>query len=199
MERLKQQTQFLIEIDKVKGILRQSIVLGDLNRRENDAEHSWHMALCAMTLKEYFTLGEVDMEKVFKLILIHDIVEIYVGDVPAFSNYDKEAKWNAELESAEKIFGMLPEEQGKDFMKLWLEFENMETKEAKFANTFDRFQGFIQNLTSDGHTWKKFSATKEMVLKRLAPVIEYTPQVFNEFAMPEIQKYIDRGIIKLSK
>ena len=94
---------------------------------------------------------------------------------------------------------MLPEEQGKDFMKLWLEFENMETREARFANTFDRFQGFIQNLTSDGHTWKKFSATKEMVLKRLAPVIEYTPQVFNEFVMPEIQKYIDRGIIKLSK
>lgn len=199
MEKLKQQTKFLIEIDKIKGILRQSIVLGDLNRRENDAEHSWHMALCAMTLKEYFILGEVDMEKTFKLILIHDIVEIYAGDVPAFSNYDKEAKLKAELESAEKIFGLLPKEQGKEFMKLWLEFENMESKESKLANTFDRFQGFIQNLTSDGHTWKKFNVTKEMVLKRLAPVIEYTPQIFNEFIMPEIQKYIDRGIIKLTR
>lgn len=196
MGRLAEQTKFLIEIDKVKAILRQSIVLGDLNRRENDAEHSWHMALCAITLKEYFILGEVNMEKVLKLILIHDIVEIYAGDVPAFSNYDKEAKWQAELDSAEKIYGMLPEEQRKDFMKLWLEFENMETKESKFANTFDRFQGFIQNLTSDGHTWKKFSATKEMVLRRLGPVIDYTPQIFEEFVMPEIQKYIDRGIIK---
>lgn len=196
MGRLADQTKFLIEIDKVKGILRQSIVLGDLNRRENDAEHSWHMAICALTLKEYFILGEVDMEKVLKLILIHDIVEIYAGDVPAFSNFNKEEKWQQELDSAERIYGMLPEEQGKDFMKLWLEFENMETKESKFANTFDRFQGFIQNLTSDGHTWKKFKVNKEKVLKRLAPVIEYTPQVFEEFVMPEIQKYIDRGIIK---
>ena len=154
------------------------------------------MALCAMTLKEYSNLGEIDMEKVLKLILIHDIVEIYAGDTPAFSVFSKEEKWKKELESAEKIYGMLPEEQEKEFMKLWLEFENMETKEAKFANTFDRFQGFIQNLTSDGHTWKKFSATKEMVLKRMSPIVEYAPQLFHEFVMPEVQKYIDKGIIK---
>ena len=196
MGKLADQVKFLIEIDKVKSILRQSIVLGDLNRRENDAEHSWHMALCAMTLKEYSNLGEIDMEKVLKLILIHDIVEIYAGDTPAFSVFSKEEKWKKELESAEKIYGMLPEEQEKEFMKLWLEFENMETKEAKFANTFDRFQGFIQNLTSDGHTWKKYAATKEMVLRRMSPIIEYAPQLFHEFVMPEIQKYIDKGIIK---
>ena len=131
MGKLADQVKFLIEIDKVKSILRQSIVLGDLNRRENDAEHSWHMALCAMTLKEYSNLGEIDMEKVLKLILIHDIVEIYAGDTPAFSDYNKQTKWRTELESAEKIYGMLPEEQEKEFMKLWLEFENMETKEAR--------------------------------------------------------------------
>ena len=98
MGKLADQVKFLIEIDKVKSILRQSIVLGDLNRRENDAEHSWHMALCAMTLKEYSNLGEIDMEKVLKLILIHDIVEIYAGDTPAFSNYKNEDKWRTELE-----------------------------------------------------------------------------------------------------
>ena len=90
MGKLADQVKFLIEIDNVKSILRQSIVLGDLNRRENDAEHSWHMALCAMTLKEYSNLGEIDMEKVLKLILIHDIVEIYAGDTPAFSVFSKE-------------------------------------------------------------------------------------------------------------
>ena len=154
MNKLHKQVEFLFEIDKLKGILRQSVVLGDTNRRENDAEHSWHMAMCAIVLKEYVDIDNIDMEKVIKMILIHDLVEIYSDDTPAFSDFSKEDKFNKELIAGEKIFGMLPEEQGKEFFDIWLEFEKMETNNSKFANVFDRFQGFMQNLTSDGHTWK---------------------------------------------
>lgn len=196
MKKIQEQINFLMEIDKVKGILRQSVILGDVNRRENDAEHSWHMALCAITLREYVNFENIDLEKVLKMILLHDVVEIYSDDTPAFSQYNKEEKFQKELVAAQKIFGLLPEEQYKEYFKLWLEFENMETDDAKFANVFDRFQGFIQNLSSDGHTWKKWSATKEMVLKRLDPVIKYAPKIFEDFIYPEMEKYMARGIIK---
>lgn len=196
MKKLQEQIKFLMEIDKVKGILRQSVILGDVNRRENDAEHSWHMALCALTLKEYVEFENINIEKVLKMILLHDIVEVYSDDTPAFSSYNKEEKFQKELLAAKKIFGILPEEQYMEFFKLWLEFENMETEDAKFANVFDRFQGFIQNLSSDGHTWKKWEVTKEMVLKRLDPLIKYAPKIFEDFIQPEIEKYISRGIIK---
>lgn len=196
MKKLQEQIKFLMEIDKVKGILRQSVILGDVNRRENDAEHSWHMALCALTLKEYVEFENINIEKVLKMILLHDIVEVYSDDTPAFSSYNKEEKFQKELLAAKKIFGILPEEQYMEFFKLWLEFENMETEDAKFANVFDRFQGFIQNLSSDGHTWKKWEVTKEMVLKRLDPLIKYAPRIFEDFIQPEIEKYISRGIIK---
>ena len=196
MNKLQEQINFLMEVDKVKGILRQSVILGDVSRRENDAEHSWHMAMCAVTLKEYVELENIDMTRVLKMILLHDVVEIYSDDTPAFSNYSKEEKFRKELAAAEKIFSLLPEEQSKEYFKLWLEFENMETNESKFANVFDRFQGFIQNLSSDGHTWKKWSVTENMVLKRLEPVKTYAPKIFYEFVLPEINSYIKRGIIK---
>ena len=196
MKKLYEQVNFLMEIDKVKGILRQSVILGDVNRRENDAEHSWHMAVCAITLKEYVTFEKVDMERVLKMILLHDLVEIYCDDTPAFSNYSKEEKYYKELAAAKKTFSLLPREQYREYFDLWVEFENMETDESKFANVFDRFQGFIQNLSSDGHTWKKWNVTKEMVIKRLEPVIKYAPKIFDEFILLEIEEYIKRGIIR---
>ena len=196
MSKLQEQVNFLMEIDKVKGILRQSVILGDVNRRENDAEHSWHMAICALTLKEYVEFENVDMERVLKMILLHDIVEIYSDDTPAFSNTSKEEKFRKELAAAEKIFSILPEEQYKEYFKLWLEFENMESDESKFANVFDRFQGFIQNLSSDGHTWKKWNVTEAMVVKRLEPLIKYAPTLYTNFVRLEIDKYIAKGIIK---
>ncbi len=117
-------------------------------------------------------------------------------NAPAFSHYDKEEKFQKELVAAQKIFGLLPENQDKEYFKLWLEFENMESDDSKFANIFDRFQGFIQNLSSDGHTWKKWSVTEEMVVKRLEPIIKYAPKLYNGFVRVEIDKYIERGIIK---
>ncbi|QNM15927.1 HD domain-containing protein [Fusobacterium hominis] len=195
MNKLHKQVEFLFEIDKLKGILRQSVVLGDTNRRENDAEHSWHMAMCAIVLKEYVDIDNIDMEKVIKMILIHDLVEIYSDDTPAFSDFSKEDKFNKELIAGEKIFGMLPEEQGKEFFDIWLEFEKMETNNSKFANVFDRFQGFMQNLTSDGHTWKKWNVHESMVVKRLEPILKYAPKLYSEIVRPAIDEYMKKGII----
>ncbi|WP_101474751.1 HD domain-containing protein [Fusobacterium sp.] len=195
MNKLHKQVEFLFEIDKLKGILRQSVVLGDTNRRENDAEHSWHMAMCAIVLKEYVDIDNIDMEKVIKMILIHDLVEIYSDDTPAFSDFSKEDKFNKELIAGEKIFGMLPEEQGKEFSDIWLEFEKMETNNSKFANVFDRFQGFMQNLTSDGHTWKKWNVHESMVVKRLEPILKYAPKLYSEIVRPAIDEYMKKGII----
>lgn len=195
MNKLHKQVEFLFEIDKLKGILRQSVVLGDTNRRENDAEHSWHMAMCAIVLKEYVDIDNIDMEKVIRMILIHDLVEIYSDDTPAFSDFSKEDKFNKELIAGEKIFGMLPEEQGKEFFDIWLEFEKMETNNSKFANVFDRFQGFMQNLTSDGHTWKKWNVHESMVVKRLEPILKYAPKLYSEIVRPAIDEYMKKGII----
>ena len=117
--------------------------------------------------------------------------------IPAFSNTSKEEKFRKELAAAEKIYSLLPEEQYKEYFKLWLEFENMETNDAKFANVFDRFQGFMQNLSSDGHTWKKWNVTEAMVVKRLDPLIKYAPRLYNEFVRLEIDKYIAKGIIRV--
>lgn len=194
IDRLKMQLDFLLEIDKVKDILRQSLVNG--YRQENDAEHSWHMAMCAYTLKEYFIYDDVNMEKAINMILIHDIVEIYAGDVPAFSNYSKDEKFKNELESAKKIFSMLPNDLNEKYLNLFLEFEKCESVEAKFAAAFDKFQGFMQNLTSDGHTWKKFSPTKEKVLDRMKNIKDYLPFVYENIVLPTIEKYKKLGIIK---
>jgi len=196
MEKLNNQLKFLLEIDKVKGILRQSVVMGDRARRENDAEHSWHMAICALILKEYVEISPVNIEKVLKMILIHDLVEIYAGDVPAYSEYSKEEKYQKELKSADKIFSLLPKEQQKEMMDIWLEFEDCESDDARYANVFDRFQGFMQNIESDGHTWRKFNPTKEKVEERMKPIAIYAPKLYNNIVYPKMEEYIKLGVIK---
>jgi len=193
MERIQKQMAFLFEIDKVKDIFRQSLVVNG-KREENDAEHSWHMALVALTIKEYFQ-GEVDLEKSLKMILIHDLVEIYAGDTPAFGEVRPD-KVDAELKAAVKLFSLLPDNQKDEFLNLWLEFEECESNEAKFANVCDRYQGFMQNLTSDGHTWRKFNAPMERVLKRAEIIKIYVPELYEKVMLPEFLKYQERGIIK---
>ncbi|MGL4392148.1 MAG: HD domain-containing protein [Fusobacteriaceae bacterium] len=189
---VEKQFEFLVEIDKVKGILRQTLILNG-HHQENDAEHSWHMAMSAFILKEYFC-EPFDLEKTFKMILIHDIVEIYAGDTPCYGEKNPN-KFDEEMSSAKKIFSLLPENQYQELMNIWLEFEEMKSSEAKFANACDRFQGFIQNITSDGHTWKKYKVKKSQVLKRLSPVIDFMPKVFEEVILPQIEKYFAKGII----
>ena len=193
MERIQKQMAFLFEIDKVKDIFRQSLIVNG-KREENDAEHSWHMALVALTIKEYFQ-GEVDLEKSLKMILIHDLVEIYAGDTPAFGEVRPDKK-EEEIKAAVKLFSLLPDDQKEEFLNLWLEFEECQSNEAKFANVCDRYQGFMQNLTSDGHTWKKFNAPMERVLKRAEVIKIYVPELYEKVMLPEFLKYQERGIIK---
>lgn len=193
MERIQKQMAFLFEIDKVKDIFRQSLVVNG-KREENDAEHSWHMALVALTIKEYFQ-GEVNLERSLKMILIHDLVEIYAGDTPAFGEVRPD-KADDELKAAVKLFSLLPDDQKEEFLNLWLEFEECESNEAKFANVCDRYQGFMQNLTSYGHTWKKFNAPMERVLKRAEVIKIYVPELYEKVMLPEFLKYQERGIIK---
>lgn len=192
MEKIRKQMVFLQEIDKIKDIMRQSLVLN--KRRENDAEHSWHMAMTAITLKEYF-IGKIDMERVLKMILIHDLVEIYAGDTPAYGT-DRPDKREEETRAAEKIFSLLPKDQESELLNLWLEFEDCETEDAKYANVCDRYQGLMQNLTSDGHTWKKYNVHIDKVLERSHVIKLYTPKLFDGYVMPELEKYMERGIIR---
>lgn len=192
MKRIKQQMDFLHEIDKVKDVFRESLTLN--KRRENDAEHSWHMAMVALTLKEYF-IGEVNLERSLKMILLHDLIEIYAGDTPAFGA-ERPNKREEETEAARKLFSILPEDQGMEFLELWLEFEDCQTDDAKYANVCDRYQGFMQNLTSHGHTWKKFEAPMDRVLERVDILRTCVPELFNSYVLPELERYRARGIIK---
>jgi putative hydrolase of HD superfamily len=185
--------KFLIEIDKLKNIFRQTMVLNGI-RQENDAEHSWHMAMSAIVLEKYHN-ETVDMKKVLKMALIHDIVEIYAGDTPAFGTHNPN-KYNDELKSAEKIFSLLPEKLEKEMMNLWLEFELLESPEAKFAKACDTFQGFLQNITSDGHSWRKYKVKESAFCKRMEPIKLYIPQVYEEVVLPELEKYINKGVIE---
>ena len=194
MERIQKQMSFLYEIDKVKDVFRQSLIVNG-KREENDAEHSWHMAMVALTIKEYFTIKDFDLEKSLKMILIHDLVEIYAGDTPAFGVARPDKK-EEEIKAAKKLFSLLPDDQNDYFLKLWLEFEDSETPEAIYANVCDRYQGFMQNITSNGHTWEKFSAPLEMVLKRAEVVKKYVPELYDKYMYPQFLIYKEKGIIK---
>ena len=192
--RLKKQIEFAVEIDKMKTILRKSAIISE-PRRENNAEHSWHFATMAMLLYEYTDTDKVDLTRVLKMALIHDLVEIYAGDTFAFdkqANLDKEER---EEKAADKIFGMLPEEQGKEYRTLWEEFDEMETPDSLYAAAIDRLQPFLLNHNTEGHTWKLGNVTKQQVYDRIAPVKTALPALW-EFVETVIDDAIEKGYIK---
>ena len=163
-ERLEQQIRFIIEVDKVKNIFRQTY-LADGQRKENDAEHSWHLALSAVLLKEHMK-EDVDLTKVMIMVLIHDLVEIDAGDTYAYDAAGAATKRERELKAAERIFGILPEDQGTYFRELWDEFEAYESADAKFAHLLDNFQPLLLNDASDGRSWAEHGVHKSQVCKR---------------------------------
>lgn len=176
-ERLKKQLEFIIEVDKLKQIYRQTLLM-DGSRNENDAEHSWHLALMAMVLQEYSPKKDLDITKVLKMLLIHDLVEIYAGDTFC---YDEKANWNKnqrELEAAERLFNILPPDQNQEFRDLWDEFEKRETPEALFAASLDRIQPLICNYLTGGHTWVKYGVKSHKVLERNLLVKEGAPELW---------------------
>ncbi|MBQ9939291.1 MAG: HD domain-containing protein [Oscillospiraceae bacterium] len=179
--------KFLIEADKMKNILRQTL-LADGSRRENDAEHSWHFALMAMTLAEY-SAREIDMLRVLKMALLHDIVEIYAGDTFAYDEKGHEDKAEREAAAADKIFAMLPAEQSAEYRELWEEFDAMETADSRYAATIDRLQPLVNNYLTNGHTWKLGNVTSDKVYKRISVAEDTIPEVW-----PIIRKYIEKAI-----
>lgn len=164
--RLEQQLTFLKELDKLKAVYRRTRVKPDNNRQENSAEHSWHIAIQAMTMVEYAE-EPVDVFRVIKMLLIHDIVEIDAGDTFAFAEISELSGQGAkEVLAAERLFGLLPDDQAEEMKALWLEFEAVETPDARFAKAMDCLLPVIQNMESDGGTWATYQVTRSQVLRR---------------------------------
>lgn len=193
MQRLKKQMDFLIEIDKLKNVFRQSFIASN-DRNENDAEHSWHMAMFITILEEYAPQN-TDILKVIKMALIHDLVEIYAGDTFLYSDTTNEDKIQKEAEAAEKIFSLLPTEQKIEFIRLWEEFEDKNTNEARFCATIDRIQPILLNYLTEGGTWKKYSVRKEQVLSKGFAIFEYADPKLKEYILDIIEESVEKGYL----
>lgn len=191
-ERLLKDMEFIVELDKMKSILRQTSIIGE-DRREDDAQHSWHISVMAMILGEYSN-EKVDICKVIKILLTHDLIEIYAGDTFCYDKTANNDKRERELIAAEKIFGMLDEDKGKELRLLWDEFEEMETPEALFAAAMDRLQPMLSNYNNNGGTWRKFDVPKEDIYKRIDPVKRSSDELWN-FVEYMIEDAADRGLI----
>lgn len=193
MTRLEQQIAFIIEIDKVKNIFRQTL-LADGKRKENDAEHSWHIALMAILLKEYAE-EQVDVSKVITMVLLHDLVEIDAGDTYAYDTVGAATKREREVKAADRIFGMLPEDQGAYFRKLWDEFEAYETADAKYAHLLDNFQPLLLNDASGGVSWREHEVKKSQIYKRNERIEETSKTIWAKM-QEVIEKNIEIGNVK---
>jgi len=192
-DRLAQQIQFVLEIDKLKQVLRQTL-LTDGSRRENSAEHSWHIALMAIALAEYAPPG-TDLLRVVKLLLLHDLVEIDAGDTFCYDLAGNESKAEREIRAAERLFGLLPPDQAGELRALWDEFEAQDTPAAKFAAALDRIQPILHNQQTGGHTWQKHGVKRAQVMKRLAPVEQGAPALW-EFVQQVVEDCIAAGILQ---
>ena len=176
MNRLDQQLSFVLEIDKLKTILRQTL-LTDSSRRENSAEHSWHLAIMSVLLAEYAT-EPVDMLRVIKMLLVHDLIEIDAGDTFAYDVAGNVGRAEREEHGAERIFGLLPEEQGRELRALWEEFDAFKTPESKYANALDRLQPLLHNARTEGGTWRIHSVARDQVYRRMEPIRSALPELW---------------------
>ena len=193
-ERLEKQFDFFREIDKEKFIFRQTH-LSDGKRRENDAEHAWHMAIMTILLSEYAN-DEIDVLKTVTMLLIHDLVEIDAGDTYAYDEEGKKTQHEREEKAAERIFGILPEDQGKKLRELWEEFEAYETKEAKFAHTMDNIQPAMLNAAIDGADWVLHGVQLEQILGRNKKTAEGSEVLWDYAYQNMIEPNVKKGRIK---
>jgi len=190
-KRLGKQLDFIIEIDNIKNIIRKTKLFSD-NRFENDAEHSWTVCMMALLLKEYSNFS-VNIEKVIYMLLIHDIVEIDAGDIFLYSPERKNAQINEKI-AAERIYGLLENDQKEYFIELWNEFEQKETNESKFAAVFDRLEPIIQNYVSEGYTWKKNNVNYNMVIEKNKHIENGSKEIW-EFVLLLLDKAVEKGYL----
>ena len=193
-ERFEKQLHFLVEIDKMKTVMRQTMLI-DRSRQENDAEHSWHFAVMAMILQEYAAPANIDIAHVIKLALVHDLIEVYAGDTFAYDDASIASKATRENEAADKLFALLPSDQGDQIRALWTEFDEMKTPEAGYANAIDRLQPLINNHYTEGHTWRKGHVPVAKVYKRMEPIKTAAPALwpFVEFVIADA---LEKGFIQ---
>ena len=192
-EHLLKQIAFIKEIDKIKYIQSRTKLFNS-DRRENDAEHSWHLAMMAMVLSEYSD-SKIDLLKVLKMVLIHDIVEIDAGDTFLYDQNKNHENTEEEIKSAKRIFGMLPEKQAAEFIKIWNEFEDGISDEAEFAKSMDRLEPLLQNTSNDGGTWKEFGVKYQTVLNKKKAIKKGSSELWN-YAEMLLNDSVDKGILK---
>ena len=192
-ERLKKQMEFILEVDRLKKIGRQTY-LSDASRKENDAEHSWHLALMAILLSEHANT-EIDIVKVLTMVLIHDIVEIDAGDTYAYDEEAKRTQEERESKAADRIFGILPEDQGKYLRAVWEEFEERKSPEALFARTLDNVQPIMLNDATDGRAWREHKVAVSQVLERNRDTSKGSDDIW-KFILDILDRNVTKGNLK---
>ena len=191
--RLHKQLEFLLEIDRLKEVMRQSYICGGL-RKENSSEHSWHLAVMALVLAENAP-DAVDIMRVIKMALVHDLVEIDAGDTFCYDDAGNAGKAGREALAAERIFGLLPDDQKSEFQGLWREFEARKTPEACFAAALDRLMPLLHNYYSGGKTWQEHGVPAAKVLDRNRHIEDGSPELW-ALAKSLIEDAVDKGFLK---
>ena len=189
---LDQQIEFLLEMDKLKSIFRRSYISGT-DRHENDAEHSWHLAIMALVLAEHANT-KIDMLRLLKMLLIHDIVEIDAGDTFFYADKGADDKSERERAAANRLFGLLPKNQEKEFKDIWEEFEEGRTAEALFAKSLDRLMPLLHNFYSEGKAWKEYGVTQDQVFNKNKHIADGSKELW-EFARSIISKAVEKGYL----
>lgn len=192
-DNLLQQINFIKEIDKVKYIQRKTKLFNS-DRNENDAEHSWHLAMMTIVLAEHSDVP-IDILKVLKMVLIHDIVEIDAGDTFIYDTTKSHSNTDEERVAANRIFGMLPKQQAEEFISVWEEFESGQTNEAKFAKSMDRFEPLLQNTSNKGGTWTEFGVNYDKVYEKKKVIKEGSTSIW-EYAENLINESVEKGILQ---
>ncbi|MDQ2178310.1 HD family hydrolase [Marinifilum sp. D714] len=192
-ENLLKQIEFIKEIDKIKYIQRRTKLFHS-DRNENDAEHSWHLAMMAIVLSEYSDV-KIDLLKVIKMVLIHDIVEIDAGDTFIYDQNKNHDNTEEELKCAKRIFGMLPEKQAAEFIEIWTEFEDGISNEAKFAKSMDRLEPLLQNTSNNGGTWEEFGVKYQTVYDKKKIIKNGSTELWN-YTEKLLEESVEKGILK---
>jgi putative hydrolase of HD superfamily len=192
-DKLLKQISFIKEIDRLKYIQRKTKLFNS-DKRENDAEHSWHLAMMTVVFAEHSD-QPIDVLKVLKMVLIHDIVEIDAGDTFIYDSTKNHTNTDEELNAAKRIFGLLPIEQEEEFIAIWKEFEDGITDDAKFAKSMDRFEPLLQNTSNNGGTWKEFNVPYQKVYDKKKVIKHGSTEIWN-YAENLINESVDKGILK---